>query len=100
MKSHWFGAAVVGAVAHLTAVGAFAADLPPAPVYTKAPPVAAPYSWTGFYVGGNVGGGVGDIGRNVEHRAWLQPGKCSVPKRVGFPNVKTEWVHGWTAGRL
>ena len=37
MKSHWFGAAVVGAVAHLTAVGAFAADLPPAPVYTKAP---------------------------------------------------------------
>ena len=35
MKSHWFGAAVVGAVAHLTAVGAFAADLPPAPVYTK-----------------------------------------------------------------
>ena len=55
MKSHWFGAAVVGAVAQLTAVGAFAADLSPAPVYTKAPPVAAPYSWTGFYVGGNAG---------------------------------------------
>jgi outer membrane immunogenic protein len=31
---------------------ASAADLPPAPVYTKAPPV---YSWTGFYVGGNGG---------------------------------------------
>ena len=34
---------------------ASAADMPPAPVYTKAP-VAAPYSWTGFYVGLNAGG--------------------------------------------
>jgi outer membrane immunogenic protein len=54
--SHWFGAAVVGAVAQLTAAGAFAADLPPASVYTKAP-VAAPYSWTGFYAGLNAGYG-------------------------------------------
>ena len=39
-------------------VAASAADLgrpAPAPVYTKAPPVAAPYSWSGFYVGGNGG---------------------------------------------
>src|SRR6516165_10658299 len=28
-----------------------------APVYKAPPPVAAPYSWTGFYVGANVGGG-------------------------------------------
>jgi outer membrane immunogenic protein len=40
---------------------AFAADLPPAPM-PRAPvaymPVAAPvFSWTGFYIGGNVGGG-------------------------------------------
>ncbi|MFT4121224.1 outer membrane protein [Bradyrhizobium sp.] len=33
---------------------AFAADL--APHYTKAPVMAAAYNWTGFYVGGNVGG--------------------------------------------
>jgi outer membrane immunogenic protein len=34
---------------------ASAADLGTrAPVY-KAPPVAAPYSWTGFYVGGDIG---------------------------------------------
>lgn len=40
-------------------VAASAADLPrpaPAPVYTKAP-VIAPLSWTGCYLGGNVGGG-------------------------------------------
>jgi outer membrane immunogenic protein len=38
-----------------------AADLgspAPAPIYTKAP-VLAPWSWTGFYVGGNVGYGWG-----------------------------------------
>jgi outer membrane immunogenic protein len=40
---------------------ASAADLgrpAPAPVYTKAP-LIAPWSWTGFYVGGNVGGSWG-----------------------------------------
>jgi outer membrane immunogenic protein len=35
-------------------VGASAADLSH-PVYTKAPPLAAAFSWTGFYVGGTVG---------------------------------------------
>ena len=60
MKSHWFAAAVVGAVAYLPAAGAFAADLPPAPAY-KAPVAAASpaYDWSGFYVGGNVGYGWG-----------------------------------------
>ncbi len=38
---------------------ATAADL--APRYTKAPPIPAPvWSWTGFYVGGHVGGGWSD----------------------------------------
>jgi outer membrane immunogenic protein len=40
---------------------ASAADLgapAPAPIYTKAP-MAVPFSWTGFYVGGNVGYGWG-----------------------------------------
>ena len=49
---------LLGAVA-LAAIGAapaLAADLP-ARTYTKAPPVVAPvYNWTGFYVGGDVGG--------------------------------------------
>src|ERR1700760_1628195 len=43
----------------LSAVPAFAADLP-ARVYTKAPPVVAPiYNWAGFYIGVNGGGGSG-----------------------------------------
>lgn len=47
------------AIASLLATGAFAADLP-ARVYTKAPVVPpAIYSWTGFYIGGNVGYGWG-----------------------------------------
>jgi outer membrane immunogenic protein len=40
------------------AAPAFAADLPPRP-YAKAPAYTAPevvYNWTGFYIGGNVGG--------------------------------------------
>jgi outer membrane immunogenic protein len=51
------------AVTALSIVGgsALAADLPPAPPPPRAPaayipvPVAPPYSWTGFYIGGNLG---------------------------------------------
>jgi outer membrane immunogenic protein len=56
MKKALFGAL---AIAVLFASGfASAADLSPAPIYTKAPPApAAPiYNWTGFYLGGDVGG--------------------------------------------
>jgi outer membrane immunogenic protein len=50
----------------LAAVAAFsgsalAADLPPAPAYSKAPVMVQPtWSWTGFYVFGGIGGGVWD----------------------------------------
>jgi outer membrane immunogenic protein len=40
----------------LAAAPALAADLAARP-YTKAPVLEAPLSWTGFYIGGNVGGG-------------------------------------------
>jgi outer membrane immunogenic protein len=51
---------LLGTVA-LVALGAtapaFAADLAARPAYTKAPAYAQPiYNWTGFYIGGHVGG--------------------------------------------
>lgn len=55
MKTYLLGAAAALA---LTAP-AFAADLPPRPYTKAAPAVTAPeavYNWTGFYVGGHVGG--------------------------------------------
>jgi outer membrane immunogenic protein len=40
-------------------IAANAADMgpPPAPVYKAAPILPAPFSWTGLYLGGNIGGG-------------------------------------------
>lgn len=57
MKKFLLGATALAALA----APAFAADLP-ARTYTKAPAYSAPeavYNWTGFYVGGNVGGAFG-----------------------------------------
>lgn len=53
---------LLGATALVAFTGsALAADLP-ARTYTKAPPYTAPaqiYNWTGFYIGGHVGGAFG-----------------------------------------
>jgi outer membrane immunogenic protein len=54
MKKTILGTAVLAALAG----PAFAADMPPRP-YTKAPVYTAPalvYNWTGFYIGGHLGG--------------------------------------------
>ena len=49
---------------------AVAADLPPAPAYSKAPVVVAPApSWTGFYIFGGAGGGVWDANTGVSSTA-------------------------------
>jgi outer membrane immunogenic protein len=50
-----------------TTSSAFAADLtppPPAPIYTKAPPLAPVATWAGWYVGGNAGW-VGSTGNTI-----------------------------------
>jgi outer membrane immunogenic protein len=70
MKKYLLGiVALVGLGAAVGAAPAMAADLAARP-YMKAPPaVMAPiYNWTGFYVGGHVGGawtGSNDIGSNT-----------------------------------
>jgi outer membrane immunogenic protein len=53
-----------------TAGTSFAADLPAA-TYTKAPAVVPPliYSWTGFYIGANGGGGWGETSWEFADRA-------------------------------
>jgi outer membrane immunogenic protein len=49
--------ATVALVALGATVPALAADLAARPTYTKAPAYAAPiYNWTGFYIGGHIGG--------------------------------------------
>jgi outer membrane immunogenic protein len=53
MKKFLLATVALGA----TAAPAFAADLGARPYYNKAPAYAAPlYNWTGFYIGGHVGG--------------------------------------------
>ena len=61
MKKLLLSASAIVAVAALS-TSAFAADLAARP-YTKAPAYTAPaqvYNWTGFYVGGHLGGAFGD----------------------------------------
>jgi outer membrane immunogenic protein len=58
MKKFLLG--TVALVALGATVPALAADLGARPAYTKAPAYMAPiYNWTGFYIGGHVGGGFG-----------------------------------------
>jgi outer membrane immunogenic protein len=54
MKKYLLATALAG----LGSAPTIAADLAARP-YTKAPALAAVYDWTGFYIGVNVGGGVG-----------------------------------------
>ena len=63
---------IVGALALLAGGQAFAADLPPPAPMPRAPAVYVPapipvYTWTGFYIGGNLGVGwqQGNLGDNL-----------------------------------
>ncbi len=73
MKKIIAGVALVG-----TAFSAQAADLSVKAPYTKAPPIAALYDWTGFYLGVNAGLGLGrnrtqHFDAGVETSTYLSP---------------------------
>jgi outer membrane immunogenic protein len=80
---------------------ASAADLPrpaPAPVYTKAP-VAAPFSWTGCYVGGNAGYASGKSQTSyTQGGAYIggnPPGDIAFADALGSSTINT---NGFTGG--
>jgi outer membrane immunogenic protein len=50
-------------IATVVSVPAIAADLPARPIYKAPPPLVYAFSWTGFYIGGNIGAAWGE--RNV-----------------------------------
>jgi outer membrane immunogenic protein len=58
------------------------------PAYKAPPVVPAAYSWTGFYVGANAGGGIGD-------RQWSDP--TLAPPELGSHKT-TGWLGGLQAG--
>ena len=88
----------VFALVSLAASAAGAADLPT----TKAPPAPAPYvppafSWTGFYIGGNVGGAWGDGSLKTETSVAGVPMFTNIIPN-NFHNAATSVIGGGQAG--
>ncbi|MBR0716064.1 outer membrane protein [Bradyrhizobium liaoningense] len=80
---------------------ALAADL--APSYTKVPAMAPVYNWTGFYIGGNVGGAWGnaDPATSTVYSpiGYFAPTSVTAVNAVGAQNVNSSSVTGgFTAG--
>ncbi|HLN09875.1 MAG TPA: outer membrane protein, partial [Xanthobacteraceae bacterium] len=77
-----------------------AADLPQ-PVY-KAPPVAPPvaYNWTGFYVGGNIGGGFASFSDSSIVRATTRTHTTNADGVIGGGQIgyNYQFAPNWVAG--
>jgi outer membrane immunogenic protein len=91
------------------AASALAADLgrpAPAPVYTKAQPLPPPPTWTGFYVGGNVGYSWGPWDTTSNQKVFNFESTTASPKvdgvigglQVGYNwQYNPQWVFGLEA---
>src|SRR5438045_1752006 len=100
--------ATAAVLALTAAVPAVAADLPPRP-YTKAPPYTAPalvYNWTGFYIGGQLGGAFGD-GNSIQGTGGRFLGGVEggvdyqfAPSWVVGAEAQYSWLAGNNNGRL
>jgi outer membrane immunogenic protein len=86
---------VAGALALGMTLPSFAADLPAAQTYTKAPVYVPPpaYNWTGFYVGGHVGGGWGS-----QQSMEIAPGTPAFPVGSVFTRNSTSGFLGGVQG--
>jgi outer membrane immunogenic protein len=83
---------LAGSALALISAPAFAADLP----MKAAPPMVAPvalYNWTGFYIGGHLGGGWSDLG-SVE----LDPGSGAFPTGTVFTGKNMSGFLGGVQG--
>jgi outer membrane immunogenic protein len=86
----------VACLLSIVTVPALAADLP-ARMVTKAPMMAPAFSWTGFYIGGNVGWGWGETHGTLAPTAGV--GNFDVDGlvgggQVGFNYQMSNWVFG------
>ena len=100
MATRFIAAVAISAVA-VGAGAANAADLPArmvtkAPVYTKAPPVEV-FSWTGFYIGANLGGAFGDGSLKTETSIAGVPMFTNIIPN-NFNNAATSIIGGGQAG--
>ena len=79
MKKLLIGSAALSA---LFAGPAMAADITPAPVYSKSPvsPMVPVFGWTGFYIGGNAGGhyGTDSTTTTTDAVGWGATGAASI----------------------
>jgi outer membrane immunogenic protein len=75
------------------ATPAFAADMAPAPAYTKAPPVmvAPEFNWTGFYVG--INGGWAQDTTNTPSAIYVQPANSGGGAFGGQAGFNYQWNH-------
>jgi outer membrane immunogenic protein len=84
---------LVAAGVSVAITAATAADISPAPVYAKAPVAAAPFSWSGFYVGAQGGAGWGTTTDNL-----LSENGDPSPMTTTFQDQINGWHGGFTAG--
>jgi outer membrane immunogenic protein len=86
------------ALAALIAAPAIAADMP-RPVYKAPPPVVAPFSWTGFYIGVNGGGAWGDSRVTLSPAAIFGAPDIAILTTNGSPHLHpTGFTGGGQAG--
>ena len=99
MKNRWLMGAAAAALTVAGAVSAQAADLPtrkeaPAPIF-----VPPPFTWTGFYIGGNAGG-IWGTGGNASTTVYANgfPWLYNVWPGGGGGNGNTGFIGGGQAG--